>query len=599
MGTQGSQSAVTRRLRRRALVAALTLLTSLPAAASAGGPAAPASTPEEWIGLSREIAAAWRGIQDPSGFYPDYIRGRSVHTRYGEAMLGYAQIINGIRDGDEAAVDSGARAVDWAVRVPVAFRRVDRFQRSSVEDGSVFENLAIAASYNLLKRNRPDHPVFRAARRRWENRLRGIRFRHIGVDAYYNKHAVESVVVLELLATGIRSRDPSAILRDRRAAHAAVRQTINVYASRHAARHMRELGGGLRGFVLSDPPVNPPAYTGLSFGFFARAVELLGPRADARAKRVLMAIGNTLWASTAPDGAVSYWGRSQEQAWSDTWTAYGAEMTARVARRPQDRARFQALADRTIRRVIEAHGVRPEGLNIVPALARDFRARRGLDHYAGAVDYNGNAIVGLNWAIGARGAERSPSRIGADRPGSYVVGTGRSRIAVVRRPRLWYAVKETSTRPVRDGRTYVVDLRYDFGLVAMKRIVDGRWVDAMAQRPYTVWRRVADSAGPVLLHGGQRYFPYGWHLRVGRRGVVTIEGKFVSRRNRSRHRTRFVLRPTSRGAILTFRSPERARYEVSRFVPGRGVYGSGIDGSLARRRRIVRPQDGTVSIRYP
>src|SRR3712207_8924766 len=50
-------------------------------------------------------------------------------------------------------------------------------------------------------------------------------------------------------------------------------------------------------------------------------------------------------------------------------------------------------------------------------------------------------------------------------------------------------------RPTISGK-YPYDVRYDFGVVAMKVLRDGRWFDVMHHRPFTAGE--ADSAGPVL-----------------------------------------------------------------------------------------------------
>ena len=152
---------------------------------------------------------------------------------------------------------------------------------------------------------------------------------------------------------------------------------------------------------------------------------------------------------------------------------------------------------------------------------------------------------------------------------------------------------------MRDHSPYVIDLRYDFGLVCLKKLIGGKWVDIMAERPYTVWRRTPDSAGPVLRFRGKSYFPYGQTIRVSHYGVVTMNGSFVSAENKLRERTRFMFRPTANGMTLTFRTKPGDLFEFSRFVPGHGPYGSGINPHLARHDWYVRARGHSVSVSYP
>ena len=105
----------------------------------------------------------------------------------------------------------------------------------------------------------------------------------------------------------------------------------------------------------------------------------------------------------------------------------------------------------------------------------------------------------------------------ADRDGAFVDAAGAG-FAAVRSGELWFAV---------NGRPLQPDLRYDAGLVALKRReADGSWRDLIRPRPMTVGRPPS-SAGPVLVAGGREWFPYARGLAVGRRGVVTMRAGFT------------------------------------------------------------------------
>jgi hypothetical protein len=354
----------------------------------------------------------------------------------------------------------------------------------------------------------------------------------------------------------------------------------------------------LRGLVLSDPPAQPRAYVGLSFGMYARAIALLGHRASSRARRVLLYMANAQWAAAAPDGATAYWGRSQEEAWASSLTAYGAEVAARHARSARARARYQALADREIARIQDVHGFGGIGLNIVPAARDDPTAVRRIDDYASNVPYIGLTLTGLDWAIAARTGHRAPSGLAADIVSSRVLGTGSSRFAVVRRPRMWYAIRMTAGYEPTTSRPGA-DFRYDFGLVELKTLRAGRWIDAVPERPFT-HRHHADSAGPVLLYRGLRLMPVGTSIRAHRNGIVSIGGGWATPSGTLVRRTRFVYRPRDGGLVLRFRAQRGDRFEISRFVRSpHGRLTSGNDAHLRRERQISIARRGVVAVRYP
>src|SRR5205823_6019968 len=73
---------------------------------------------------------------------------------------------------------------------------------------SVFENMALAASYNLARRELPNDAAFAAVRPVLERALRAIRPVWSGSDHhYFNKYLVEAVAWLELVRTGLHSSE--------------------------------------------------------------------------------------------------------------------------------------------------------------------------------------------------------------------------------------------------------------------------------------------------------------------------------------------------------------------------------------------------------
>jgi hypothetical protein len=190
----------------------------------------------------------------------------------------------------------------------------------------------------------------------------------------------------------------------------------------------------------------------------------------------------------------------------------------------------------------------------VPALRQDFSARGAIDHYAHAPEYTGLALVYLNWAIPLLPRRSTAGQIPADRPLRAVIGQGRARFAVIRQGPLWYAVRERGTG----------GLRYDFGVIAAKRLDSGAWRDILPLRP-----PLPGSTGPVLRLGARRARAVGTSIGVTREGRVLIRGGFRSRRGWLRRGVRFIVEPAPCGPRLRVSARSGDRYNFTAFFrPG-------------------------------
>jgi hypothetical protein len=464
----------------------------------------------------------------------------------------------------------------------------------------MFRNMAIAAAYNLARERMPGDAGFARVRPAWEARLRQVRVsRLVAGRRVTNKTLVEAVEVLELARSGLSSSVPGTVLNDPEAAVRLVDRVVRGRLPASVAPARRGDAPAASLALAGDAPDFPLAYHALSAGFLARAIELLGPRAPGRGRRRLQEMLAASWALAGPDGDVAYSGRSQEQIWALSLTAYAAEFE----RRSSGNADLGAVADRATARIGRDHRGGPAVFAITPALAQNLPGgSRGVDSYVSAVQYTGLGLVGLNWAHDA--ARRGPGAgaIGSDREGAFVIGKGRARFATVRAGDSWFVVRQA---PGREG-----DLRYDFGLVALKqRAADGTWRDVLPIRPVSPTR--GDSAGPLLLGAHGAAVPEGRSLRVGADGTVTVKGGF---RGEDRKGVRFAFRPVRCGVALQLPARSGDRYEYHAFVRGRslteplgdavqqlsfrptptasgaGRYSSGTDPLLARVRLRFAPR---------
>jgi hypothetical protein len=487
---------------RRALLA-LTALALLAAA-----PQASATAPTTWGPLAERIAAPWPGLQNDDGTYQDYVYGGDIsvclvreckpglgNARYAEAVLGYALLRTGLRTGNAAVIDTALRSLTWVAKHP-EYR--DTLQTN-------FETWGLASSYNLARARIPNRKLFRENRASWERWLKTVKplLLRANERRYFNHHLVEAVATFELKRTGLRSKVKGAVLHpgtynsvERRAVRTVEDE---VYA---VARPTLLQSGGEVAAMVSDRPEYPLAYQGLSMAFYARAVELMGKRLSNRARDLLERMAHASWLFTAPDGDLAYTGRSQEESWALSMTAYGAQVAARQPGVGAGRAaRWQALADRAIERLSTEHAIGPKGMWIVPALERDpERGLPGIDPYAGGAIFNGLTLAFLEFARDeAATHKRTSGRLASDREGARMVGRADDSFVTIRSGSLWFAVRQS-----RDMQRRLDDLRNDFGLVALKRRLNGRWRDLMPLRPRveSADRRAADSTGPRLRPGG-------------------------------------------------------------------------------------------------
>lgn len=596
-----------------ARLAATTLLTvAAMGAMGAMAGTASAQAPERWQQLGSQMAEPWPDLQRANGTYPNWLGSPSI---YAEALLGFGILQRGVVEDDDRFIDSGLRAITYAVTRGQAFRSRE----------SVFENFAVASAYNFARSRLGKDSRFKQVRGKWESFLRRVTpvslfFRRPRARRYGNHYIVEALGMLELLRSGLSSSRSGAALGGKRGLARSGSLRLLLTTIPRLASKNRTRTAGTNALVFSDRPDNPLAYQGLSLALYARAIELLGSRAPKRARNVIQQAARATWFTTAPDGAGGYFGRSQEEAWSLAGATLGSEIAARApgSSRTWDR-RFRAVSERALTRLRDDYGVGPNGLYIVPALREGIEGRLGTDG-APAPEFSGLTLVLTDWAL--EQMDRANREIGALASDSTLRATlskGESRFAVVRQGPTWMAVRQTKSAD------RGIDLRYDFGLIAFKTLSDGRWRDVLPLRP----RRIGpiDSVGPTLLAGGTRGLPFGSRISTQRGGQVNVVGGFRTARGRVLRRgVRFTFRPLKDCVRMTVGTRRGDRIEQDFFLRRRsgpakvssrslndddqrittsarfdanvsGRYTSAIDANLQRARlRFASARNGRITV---
>lgn len=520
-------------------------------------------------GLGERIAEAWVALQNPDGTFRDYVliqRGGG-RSRYGHAVLGLGLVQQGLGSDQMHLWQAGLRAIGWTLSF------YDRWSKPSV-----FEHLALAHAYRLAESKLEDDPIYRGLRDSWQDRLRKIPIVWIsGKRPYFNKYLVDAVALLELLRTGLSSGKRGAALAAPEAAKSMVLRLINQQLVRFAARN-RHLAAGLPILVLSDPPSNPLAYHGLSVGFLARAIELLGDEASPQARRVLGEALNASWVLSGPDADLAYFGRSSEQSWALALTAYAAAIASRQEELPEGwRQRYRVLMHRSLQR-LTGYPVVGWGQWIIPALADHPRhGIRALDSYASMIPYNGLTLMALQWLQPHLGQAR-PGALASERRAGWTIRAGISSFGVLGNGRYWTAIKRaSSTRG---------DRRYDFGPHVLKRRRGNRWVDLLPLRPYAI--RDNHHLGPVLRWRGRHGYAYGTRMKV--QGMsMQITGGFRTYNGRWFARRRFQYRLERCGLALSF--PLRRGERLA--------YGEILSGRVRRTRGGAQDRYLRLTINHP
>jgi hypothetical protein len=263
----------------------------------------------------------------------------------------------------------------------------------------------------------------------------------------------------------------------------------------------------------------------------------------------------------APDGDMTYLGRAQGESWALAATVYAGEACAAMFRTSDRRtARVCAgLALRALRRLRTAYRIHNGVFAIVPRFSRQPLTQRGLEHYARVMTFNGLTAMFLADAAEVAPPGVRPAALPLDRGGAFV-DPDRSRMAVVRHGRVWFAAHTI-------GPLGVEDLRYDFGVVGLKLRRGGRWVDVVSQRPFV--GGPFDGAGPALVTAAGLAYPRATRFAANpRTGVVTARGGFRYRGGGwAATGQRFRFSPVARGVRVTVSAPPGAGLRFQDFLP--------------------------------
>jgi hypothetical protein len=293
---------------------------------------------------------------------------------------------------------------------------------------------------------------------------------------------------------------------------------------------------------LSDPGPEPPSYHVFSAALLGIAADADPAALSPAVRRLRTEVAHYALELMAPDGQLSFSGRSLDQSWVQ---AAGAALGAREAQNESGRAaEWRSFADRAFGYLQAAYPPRGDGLiPIVPGLLVQWR-RDIVDPYAAFNQYAGLTLWFLSDALERwpdAAARRAP--LPADVPGMLVGDLASSGMVWGRAGRVWWALS---------ARTTAADRRSEQGLLAVKVFDQGAWHDLLALRPE---RSSLSTAWNVQLGPSH----HTWHVS-GLRGSghhVVFTARYATPRP---HRVvRWSLTTTGRGVAVRISVPRHGR----------------------------------------
>ncbi|MCK9250212.1 MAG: hypothetical protein M0P31_14700 [Solirubrobacteraceae bacterium] len=470
------------------------------------------------------------------------------YPAYGTPMLGYAYLRAGIRTGRAAWIEKGLRSVTYAARNATP---------------SPFDAWAVVTALGWAEEHLRGDARYEAARGTWLAYLRGWRGGSSDVEQCYTKPTcfnnwklVDALASARILALGASS-DPAELARH-------VRAYVDGMAVRHAGPRVRDTSTRAR--VISDPPSNPLAYHVLSAGILQQ-IDAAGPFLSTDARSLRADAVRFVQLATAPDGDVSYMGRSSQQSWT-----LAASMLVGVVAMPTDRGgagRWQRLVDRAWAKLVAYPTVDDGMIAITPSVTS--LTYDSLDAYAGMAVYNGLTLFLLQEAIDRLPARRvRPAALPSERGRGFTDLRG-SAVSVLAGPGVWVAVQGRRTR---------LDPRVATGILQAKVRRGGRWVDLTPGRPFgagidPVW-------GPQLRWRGMRLPMVLKSARI-RRGVLVARGGFVWG-GRIVRGTTFRFRARDGRVTMRFRARKGDRFTWTAYLDEGWTSDRGFHGKRSRIR---------------
>ncbi len=482
-------------------------------------------TPEALGAYITRTARAWEPYTLADGHVSDPLRASDSGDNYGVIMLADVLLQAAARDGDPTLAETGQRIVAGASTLPSVTGPFNLLALATLLRHGLAGEFPAAAWSEI------SGPVTALAARAASEPVAGCL---ADPSCYSNWRLVWSAGAGALLAS---NQAPGAA-RERTQITADL-----VMAVSHAAALATGTSHEGAARELSDPGSEPPSYHVFSCALLEQIADADPAAVSSAVERLRSEADRYALAMMAPDGQLSFAGRSLDQSWVQ---AAAADLGARRALADAGRAaQWRSYADRAFSYLESAYPARPDGIvPVVPGLAVEWN-QGIMDSYAALDQYEGLTLWFLSDALAhwpEPNAPRAP--IPADAP-LLVNDLGSSGLVWGRSGNVWWEIS---------GRPTGGDRRSDEGLVAVKVRTAAGWRDLIALRP----RQGLSTGWTLRLTGGQTASPVFASVRgSGQRAVLT--GSYRASGGKPLARAVWTVRTTGNGVQITVTKPPGAR----------------------------------------
>ncbi len=488
------------------------------------------------------VARAWEPYTTPDGEVLDPLDPADSGDNYGVILLADVMLREAARQSDQALAETGQHIVEKAAALP--------------QISGPFNLLAIASLWRDGQAGR-----FPAATWAQIGGLVALLAEHITPPSegscfttpgcYTNWRLVWSAGAGALAAGGILGKlgSASVVARDIRSDLALATSHAGTPASPSPLPGVRE---------LSDPGSEPPAYHLFSSALLELIAEANPSAMTAGIQRLRQQAAHYALELMAPDGQLSYAGRSLDQSWVQ---AAAADLGSRQTILDPARAnQWLSFADRAVSYLLSAYPPRPDGIvPIVPGLLADWSPAI-MDGYAALSQYEGLMLWFLSDALDHWPSVSAPrASLPAD-ASTYLVGDLHSSGLVWGRSgRVWWSLM---------GRTTAHDPRSTQGLASVKVQTSLGWRDLLALRPL---HSAVSTAWTLTLAGGRTATPFFTSVRGdGHRAMLTGSWRLSS--GHAVAPASWMIHTTRSGVALSITRPPRSQLKASTWLPEIGAH---------------------------
>jgi hypothetical protein len=503
------------------LVVALTVTMSLRAGIATGTAARPSRNAELINALVASQEMRWQQHVTSDGRIVDPLASADSGDDYGVILLADAMLRAAAQDGNDGLAQSGERIVLKAATIRVHSGPFELFAIGELlRDGE-------RGYFPRVVWERIGATVLRLARRVTRDPRRDC---STTPGCYNNWRLVWAAGASALLASHAFVSAPSALGTPRQLEH-EVAQNLRI-AARNVGVPVRGSTGLGPARELSDPREQPQAYELFSAIMLQLVRENDPGVVSVAVQRHIEEVGRYALLMMAPDGQLSFSGRSLGQSWVQT---AGVDLGMRNVALGDDPSRWRSFAERALAYLTSAYRPLRNGLiPTVPGLGYAW-SRSIVDSYAAFAQYSGLALWFLSDALVHDHAAPAAAPLPADRHVFLIDDLATSGSVWGRRGRFWWEVR---------GRATGTDTRLEQGLVAVTVHSATGWVDLLALRPIghglgSTWRlttrdghqaapeftSVTGNGGDAVLAGyyreadGRRVAPVRWSVRASSSGL--------------------------------------------------------------------------------